>query len=168
MNPGTNSAAPGAWFAVIDGAQDPRLVGLVQSCREHACLFDGKLEPQLAAASPWLARIDPADALLPTWQAHGRGLNWGIMIEAAIDLPALRARLRRFTQAKLPDGMISLFRFYDPRVFNTYIRAALPEERTPWFEGGILQYGAEAEGGATMHQYRLSQGRLMDGHAVVG
>ena len=162
-----SSAGHGAWFAIIDGAQDPRLVGLVQSCKEYDCLYSGKLDPQLAAASPWLVRIDPADALLPTWQAHGRGLNWGIMIESAVDLPALRSRLRRFTQAKLPDGMVALFRFYDPRVFNTYIRAALHEEREPWFEGGILQYGAEAPGGATMHQYRLSRGRLMDGNDVV-
>lgn len=158
----------GSWFAVIDGAQDSRLLGLVQSCREHACLFAGKLDPQVAATSPWVARIDPADALLPTWQAHGRGLNWGLMIEADLQLADIRSRLRRFTTAKLPDGDVVLFRFYDPRVFNTYIRAATPDERAPWFEGGITQYAVEGADGATMHQYRMSRGQLVDGNDVIG
>ena len=154
------------WFAVIDGAQDPRLAALVQSTRDHACLFSGKLDPDLATASPWIARIDPAEALLPTWQAHGRGLHWGLMVEAQLALDEVRSRLRRFLEAKLPDGMIALFRFYDPRVFNTYLRAATHEERAQWFGGGIVQYAVEGEGGVT-HQYRLSGDRLMDGNAVV-
>jgi Domain of unknown function (DUF4123) len=156
-----------AWFALIDAAQDARLQGLVESCRDHACLYAGKLDPAVAAVAPWLARIDPADALLPTWQTHGRGLNWGLMIEAQVTLADLRSKLRRFTRAKLPDGQIVLFRFYDPRVFNTFIRAATPEERAPWFEGGITQYAVEDDGGATMRQYRLSRGRLMDGHDAI-
>lgn len=156
------------WYAVIDGAQDPRLAGLVQSCRDHACLYAGTLDPDVAEASPWIARIDPADQLLPTWQAHGRGLSWGIMVEAEVTLADLRSKLRRFTQAKLPDGMVALFRFYDPRVFNTYIRAATPEERAPWFDGGIMQYAVEGAGGETMHQYRLSRGQLVDGNDVIG
>jgi len=155
------------WYAVIDGAQDDRLANLVKSSRDHACLFSGKLDPELETASPWIAAIDPAEALLPTWQAHGQGQHWGLMIEAQVALTDVRARLRRFLQAKLPDGMIVLFRFYDPRVFNTYIRAATPEERAPWFDGGIIQYAVEGEGGVT-HQYRLSGGRLMDGNDVVG
>ena len=160
--------AGGNWFAIIDGAQDPRLVPLIQSCREHDCLFAGKLDADLAGASPWIVRIDDRDQLLSTWQTHGRGLHWGIMIEAHGQLSDLRRHFRKFLQAKLPDGMIALFRFYDPRVFNTYIRAALPEERAPWFDGGITQYAVEDDGGAVMRQYRLSQGRLMDGHAAIG
>ncbi|MET0181001.1 MAG: DUF4123 domain-containing protein, partial [Novosphingobium sp.] len=42
------------WYGIIDGAQDPRLHQLVQRSREHACLFDGALDPRLAATAPWL------------------------------------------------------------------------------------------------------------------
>ncbi len=156
------------WFAIIDGAQDERLAGLVRSCRDHMCLYAGKLDPAVEDTSPWLIRIDPGEALLPTWQAHGRGLNWGIMVEAQMTLASLRSKLRRFTQAKLPDGTIALFRFWDPRVFNTYIRAATADERLLWFDGGIAQYAVEDEGGTIMRQYRLSRGRLMDGETIVG
>jgi Domain of unknown function (DUF4123) len=154
------SAAPGNWYAIIDCAQDARLIDLVKACRDHVCLFMGDLDAELLAASPWLVKLDERDPLLSTWQQHGRGGNWGIMCESNLSLPQLRRQFRRFLQAKLPDGMIALFRFYDPRVFNTYIKAALPEEREPWF-ASISQFAAEGDGGVT-HHYSLQQGQLVD------
>ncbi|OYX95407.1 MAG: hypothetical protein B7Y74_04365, partial [Novosphingobium sp. 35-62-5] len=113
-----------AWYAVIDCAQDPRLVDLVRSCRGHVCLFKGRdLDAQLVAASPWLVKIDSGEQLLGVWQQHGHGASWGLMLLTDMPIDRLQRHLRRFLQAKLPDGMIVLFRFYDPRVFNTYIRA---------------------------------------------
>jgi Domain of unknown function (DUF4123) len=157
-----NSQAP-LWYAVIDGARDNRLEGLVKSCRDHICLFKGVDDPALLQAAPWLVRIDESEPLLATWQQHGKGQNWGLMLQSALPLADLQKFLRKFLQAKLPDGMLALFRFYDPRVFNTYIRAAEPEERSPWFDG-VSQYAVEAEGGEQLHQYRLDNGRLLDGN----
>lgn len=160
------SAAPGNWYAVIDCSRDERLVSVVQACREHVCLFTGDVAPVLQGAAPWLVKVDRLDPLPGIWEKHGRAQSWGIMCETGLSLAELRRHFRRFLQARLPDGMIALFRFYDPRVFNTYIRAALPEERAPWFTG-VRQYAAE-DGEGAMHQYRLSGGRLMDGNAAVG
>ena len=161
-------AEAAAWYAIIDGAQDPRLAGLVQSCRAHTCLFKGRdLDPRLLTVAPWLVRIDPAEPLLPTWQQHGHGANWGLMLLSARPIEALRHHFRRFLQARLPDGMIVMFRFYDPRVFNTYMRAATLEERAPWFDG-VAQYSVEGAGGTAMHHYRLMEGTLLDGDRAVG
>lgn len=163
-----SSSGNPAWYAIIDGARDPRLHGLVSSCASHLSLFKGQLDPALFAVSPWLVRIDERETLLSTWQQHGRGQSWGIMLLSALPIEQLQRHFRRFLQAKLPDGTIALFRFYDPRVFNTYIRAALPEERAPWFNG-VAQFGAEGEGGQGMHQYRIDgAGRLIDGDRIVG
>jgi len=159
---------PPAWYAIIDGSRDPRLEGLVRGCREHVCLFKGRdLAPELLQVAPWLVRIHQDEPLLSTWQQHGRGLSWGVMVASALSLEGLRGFFRRFLQAKLPDGTIALFRFYDPRVFNTYIRAALPEEREPWF-AEVLAYAAETRDGAAQHHYRLDSGRLFDGDRVLG
>ncbi len=151
------------WYALIDCAQDPRLLDLVRGCREHLCLFKGRdLDPQLLEAAPWLVRIDAGEPLLRIWQQHGHGASWGIMVLSDQPIDRLQRHFRRFLQAKLPDGMIVLFRFYDPRVFNTYLPAATPEERAPWFEG-VQQFSVESEGGTAMHHYRLVEGRLLDG-----
>lgn len=157
-----------AWYAVIDCAHDPRLIGLVQSCREHLCLFKGRnLDPDMLTAAPWLVRIDPAEPLLGVWQQHGHGASWGLMVLSDLPIERLQRHFRRFLQAKLPDGMIVLFRFYDPRVFNTYIRAATPEERAPWFDG-VEQFSVEGAGGTATHHYRLLDGGLYDGANRIG
>lgn len=158
---------PGNWYAVIDCARDERLMALVQACREHVCLLMGELSPALQAASPWLVKIHETDPLMGIWQTHGRGDHWGIMCETGMSLADLRRHFRRFLQAKLPDGTIALFRFYDPRVFNTYIRAALPEERAPWFNG-VQQYAVEDADNGQLHQYQLTEGRLRDGAMIIG
>ena len=156
-----------AWFALIDGAQDPRLQALVRSCREYLCLYKGKLEPDLSEVAPWLVRIADGDPLMPTWQQYGRGQNWGIMMLSTQSIEALQRHFRRFTEVLLPDGDRALFRFYDPRVFNTYIRAATPQERAPWFDG-VLQYATEKADGTGLHQFRLVDDRLLDGESPVG
>jgi hypothetical protein len=156
-----------AWYAIIDGSRDPRLEGLVRGCRDHVCLFKGKIDPALSQAAPWLVRIDEREPLLSTWQQHGRAQAWGMMVYSQLSLTELQRFFRRFLQAKLPDGMIVLFRFYDPRVFNTYIRAALPAEREPWF-AKVQQYAVESADGSGMHQYRIDGGRLWDGTSAIG
>jgi hypothetical protein len=156
------------WYAIIDCAQDPRLVDLVRACAVNLCLFKGEdLDPALLAAAPWLVRIDPAEPLLPTWQQHGHAASWGLMLLSGQRIEDLQRHYRRFLQTKLPDGTIALFRFYDPRVFNTYIRAASVDERERWF-GPVLQYSVEAEGGTAMHHYRLLEGGLYDGNNRIG
>lgn len=160
------SQAP-VWYAIIDGSRDPRLEGLVNSCSERICLFKGVKNPRLSQAAPWLVRIDEREPLLATWQQHGRGQSWGMMVQTALPLGQLQNFFRRFLQARLPDGMLALFRFYDPRVFNTYIRSATPGELAPWFDN-VMQYAVEGEGGAVLHQYRLDQGRLFDGNNPLG
>lgn len=160
-NPGGDS-----WYAVIDCARDERLVSLVGACRDKLCLLVGDVAPVLQAAAPWLVRLDKMDPLMGIWEQHGRGQNWGFMCDSDLSLRELHRHFRRFLQARLPNGTLALFRFYDPRVFNTYIRAALPAERDSWFRG-VRQYAVEGREGA-MHQYRLSGGMLFDGNAPLG
>lgn len=156
-----------SWFALVDGASDPALADMARSARDSACLFSGKLEPDLAAVSPYLVRVDPREPLLHAWQDRGRGKNWGLLVEATVPLEPLRKHFRRFLQAKMPDGEVVMFRFYDPRVFAPYIRTAPPEQRAAWFEG-VRQYSVEGYDGV-QHSFRLRGGRLFDGdHPLEG
>lgn len=150
-----------SWYAVIDAAQDERLHPLIQQCAAHECLLSGTIAPVLAAAAPWLVRIDDREPLIGIWQQHGAGQNWGILIESDLPLGALRKHLRRFLQVILPDGMVVQFRFYDPRVFATYLSGAPAEQVAQWFEG-VKQVAAEGEGGV-QHSFRWRGGQLYDG-----
>ncbi len=159
------SGAPEAddnWYAVVDTAQDSRLFDLVQRTPGRVCLFAGKLHPVLAASSPWLVRMRPNDPLFETWKQEGRGRNWGIMCRTTQSLEQMRRHFRQFLQARLPDGQTVLFRFYDPRVFATYMRASTPGERAPWFEG-VVSFAVEGAAPGETYNFHLRGDRLFDG-----
>ena len=71
----------------------------------------------------------------------------------------VRRHLRQFLQAQLPDGRVVLFRFYDPRVWRTYLPTCEPAELQRWFTG-IDEYGADAPSGNGTIVYRLDNGTL--------
>lgn len=153
------------WFALVDTAQDPELHGLVKQSKHQGCLFTGEVPHTLAAASPHLVLADRRDPLMKAWQERGRAGNWGIFCESPMKFDELRRHFKKFLNAQLPDGTIALFRFYDPRVFTTYISACTTDERTPWFKG-VDQYLMEADD-RVRHTYRLHQGHLFDGSSAV-
>lgn len=150
------------WFALVDTAQDPALIDLVRACRNHVCLISGELDPVLAAALPWLVEIDPREPLVQAWRSEGEGRNWGYLMQSAMELQYVKLHFKKFLNAMLPDGTAVLFRFYDPRVFRTYIRSATPEEQTPWFRG-VHRYSVESERPGHYHDFTLRDGVLYDG-----
>ena len=154
------------WYALVDTAQDTELHALVQQSKRHECLFSGDVPHVLAAASPHLVLADKRDALMKAWQERGRGGNWGIFCETDMDFAAVRRHFKKFLNAQLPDGTIALFRFYDPRVFNTYVSASTAEERAPLFNG-VSRYLVQADDGVR-HTYYLNRGALFDRDRPVG
>ena len=154
-----------AWFALIDTAQDDRLYPLIEQCAVRTCLLSGDLAPVLAAASPWLVAIDEREPLLGIWQRHGAGRSWGILLETPLSLGEVRSHVRRFLQAMLPDGTVALFRFFDPRIFLTYLPAAPPEQQAAWFDG-VTQFAVEGDDGA-QHSFRWRRGQLYDGDGAI-
>jgi hypothetical protein len=152
----------GRWYGVIDTAQDPALLPLVKQCAEHVSIISGQLDPQLAAALPWVIALDPREPLVARWHSEGEGRNWGILVQSPMTLGHVKLLFKKFINAQLPDGRVVLFRFYDPRVFRTFIRAAQPAERAPWFRG-ITHYSVESERPGHYHDFTLRDGALFDG-----
>jgi hypothetical protein len=97
---------------------------------------------------------------------RGDGRNWGLQFRSALPIDRLRLHFKKFLTARLPGGERILFRFYDPRVFRTYMRAASAEERRPWFEGVSL-YSVEGEQPGGRHVFSLIGGRLYDSAKAV-
>ena len=154
------------WYAVVDAAADDALWPMLQRCEARTCLISGDIHPVLASAAPYLVALDDHEPLLEAWQQHGAGRHWGILCESDLPLAELRKQLRRFFQAKLPDGTIAQFRFYDPRVFATYLPSAPPGQQAQWF-AGVRQFAVEGDGGR-QHSFRWRAGRLFDGDTPVG
>jgi hypothetical protein len=146
-------------FALVDAARDRRLFPLIAACAEYECLFAGVIAPPLDRASPYIVRVENGAALFDLWREAGWGQSWGLFLRTREDLGAVRRRLRHFLQAKLPDGRIVLFRFYDPRVWRDYAPSCDATRLGPWFEK-IDAFVAETEDGRGASEFRLRDGRL--------
>jgi hypothetical protein len=146
-------------YGIIDAAQDERLYGWIVAEPEHACLFAGKLDPVLARAAPYIVRLDEESPLLKRWQTDGRGKNWGIQCTSDASLAELRRHFRQFLQARLPDGKVVLFRFYDPRVWRAYLPTCTSEETVQWFKH-MDEYRCENANADQDFRYKFRGGLL--------
>lgn len=155
------------WYAIVDTAQDRALYELVQCCAVFQCLIAGDAPYELATALPYLVRLDEGAPLTEAWQSIGSGKHWGLAFESSSSIDHLRLHFKRFLNAKLPDGAIALFRFYDPRVFRTYILSATGDELETWF-AGINRFSAEAPVVGQLDDFEFIDGQLYDRGALVG
>lgn len=154
-----------SWFALVDPAQDTSVYALLLRCAQRQCLISGELSPVVAAALPHVVKLEEHEPLLGAWQTQGAGRNWGILFQSPLNLDSLRLHFKKFLHAQLPDGTVALFRFYDPRIFRTYLAAAQPEEQAPWFEG-VERYWVESGTPGKFHDFCLHGGRVYDAAAA--
>ena len=122
-------------YGLVDASRDERLYPWLAASQESRCLFEGKLDPAVAKVAPYIVRLREGDVLLEAWRTGGAGQSWGIQCVSELTLPALRRHFRHFLQAKLPTGMVVLFRFYDPRVWRVYLPTCDRGELGQWFKG---------------------------------
>jgi len=155
------AAREAGWYAVIDTAQDTRLHPLLTGCREVQCLVAGEVPAVLAATLPYLVRLHGDEPLLAHWREAGAGRGWGIMLHTDLSPDALRLRLKRFLNARLPDGSVVWFRFYDPLVLRTILHASSSTELAPWFRD-ITGFVVESEHPGCLRRLDRDGGALVE------
>ena len=132
-------------YAVIDCSQDERLLPAIKAMAPDArCLFDDPLDPELAAAAPWLLPLESSGPFLSFWRLEGRGQSWGFVFESKQSWDIVRRHLKKLLRAQLPDHSVVLFRFYDPRVLQMYLSSTEPSERS-YFFGPMIRIFCEDE-----------------------
>jgi Domain of unknown function (DUF4123) len=147
-------------FAVLDGAS---VRGLVKKIFEHepeyCCLYRGELEPDTATVAPYLVRLE-ADSPFTEWVLRdGWGVHWGVFIVSAANLRTLRNHFREFLRVELPDRRTVLFRYYDPRVFRSFVPACNAAELGKFF-GPVQSFVVEGETPEAGVKYSLAGNAL--------
>jgi hypothetical protein len=132
--------------AVLDGAAIPDLLRMIEEHQPlHVCLLRGvDGHPELAETAPYLVRLE-AGAPFTEWVLTGSvGKHWGIFAIApeTTSFIDLRKHFREMLRANLPDGEPVSFRYYDPRVCNTFLPTGAKIQLREFF-GPVTQYLAE-------------------------
>lgn len=144
-------------FVILDGGLIPDLrMKLFDMRPEYHCLMTGELEPDIAAAAPYLVRLLP-DAPFTQWLLTDfPRKNFGIFALTRETVIEMRRHFRDLLTVYDEAGDPMMFRFYDPRVMRTILPGCDSEQLKTIF-GKVDTFLVESEDGENMIRYELSE-----------
>lgn len=124
-------------YAVVDGASVPALLAKLEEYEpKHSCLFRGELPFDLAEAAPYLIKLEEDNEFTYWLLSESAKEPCCIYAQTTVidDFIALRKHFRSFLRVEAPDKKKLLFRYYDPRVFKTYLPTCNHKENKVMFK----------------------------------
>jgi Domain of unknown function (DUF4123) len=148
-------------FALLDPARDPEVLKMLSAARvNREPLYASVKGTDFRAVAPQLVSVSDNPGLLRTFLSIGWGRAWGILLLSSHVLPDLRQHLRRLLTARLHDGRLVYFRFYDPRIMRVFLPTCTADEARAVF-GPVCEYLVESDGGASIHRFVLTTDGLV-------
>ena len=154
-------AGGGKLFAVVDGAV---AFALVEQARRlglrNESLLGGQRSPYLAAVAPYLIEIDPQSGFLDLWCGYLKKCP-GVLIETPLEFAPLLEHVRRLFASRDAAGKETFFRFYDPRVLETWLPGRSADELVRFFGGmtGVIVGDSRGERLARLTQAAVAVAR---------
>lgn len=145
FGPAAGSETERQTFALIDAARVANLVDTLRTAgMEHACLFSGAAEAEMAEAGPWLAALDQHAAATrrflddpgTPWSIWGR--DAAIFVRSRSDLAGLRHHSRKFVRIRDPEDRWMFLRFWDPHVLLDLAASLKPANAQTFFADHIF------------------------------
>lgn len=134
------SVAQDLVYAILDACDDPEIQAMVQTKQFGGLsLYNGKAASKFALLAPYLCKIDSEHLSWIERELKGRPWGYFVTVSTGTQLAQLRKHFRRFLLVAGPDGRELYFRFYDPRVITTFLRALNPREASDFF-GPIQEF----------------------------
>lgn len=142
-------------YGLVDAAQDERLASAICSGLNYRCLFSGNICPDLAAAAPYLVRFSRSSPLLRWILEEGWGRNFGIFAWSRTSFELLVRHFREILRVEDEHGRALFFRYYDPRVFRTFMPLCSAPQREAMF-GPVDRFFVEGPNGRVVAYDRVS------------
>ena len=156
----------GQAYALIDGARWPGLPDwLAQRGLDHRPLFALDSDEDLLAMSPRLVRLPDEDAYMAVFQEIWGGSH-GLFLCSTAGLETQCSALAALVYAEMPDGEISIFRFWDPRVMDRFVGLMTPAQASALFAGGLTRIFYEGPGGSLRDHAAPQTGMAIEREAV--
>lgn len=129
-------------YAVLDGAAIPNLINqLKQHQAEYICLYQGQLDPNLAAVAPYLLAL-PANAQITHWLIDNIGKHPGIFATSTASIRDMRKHFRSLLMGYNAENNPIYIRYYDPRLLGAFLATFTNEDHQEFF-GPVSSYYAE-------------------------
>lgn len=113
---------PKANYILLDAAKmEGNLYEARQRNTDHASLYRGRAEEELADVAPYLFKLEPGSEFEQWYLENGWGQSWGIPFYSAHSFEEVFTHFRKFLLVKTEVGEELYFRFYDPRVLRIFL-----------------------------------------------
>lgn len=147
-------------YVVLDGAAVPDLpVTLYDMKARNICLYRGELPPDLVHVAPYLVQLLPGTTFTNWVLNECWGESWGIFAQTPSSLTGMRKHFRSLLTVYDETGRPLLFRYYDPRVFLTYISTCNAAELELFF-GKVNYYFVESNDADVLQRYNFLKTEL--------
>jgi hypothetical protein len=140
-------------FVILDGASVQVLPDYAAERKaEFACLYIGETDPRALARAPFLVRVAAGSELARWLLEEGWGRNWGLfaLCSAGTDLDTVLRDLQEILVARLPDGRVVRFRFYDPRIWRPFFLTCGAEQLRQLYGRAVQAFACEDAGGEAL------------------
>lgn len=132
-------------YAVLDGASvDGLRMKLYETAPPYYCLFRGELTPDVEEVAPYVVGLIPDSPFTDWVLSESFGKHWGIFAMSPNSITEMRRHFRSLVRVYDEDGKPMYFRFYDPRVFQTFLPTCNASELKTFF-GKVDVFLAEGE-----------------------
>lgn len=137
-------------YAVVDGVQAKAVGGgEIERDAGSVALFDDTVDSTLAAAGPWLVKIDRSSAdnlrKVTALSESPAGVVWLI---SELPIETLATELTARLDVNLSDGSIALLRFYDTKVLSDLGKTLTEGQHSEFFAPArewVIQCGEQFE-----------------------
>lgn len=131
-------------FAVVDACDEPSVPAKVSDAGEARAvpLFPGAEAAKFKTIAPYVFQLDEK---LLDWLAEFGDKAWGVYATSKSDLQALVRHFRSLLEVRGPKNEWMYFRFYDPRVLESYV-IQCDDDEIRRFYGPVLAYGVAGPG----------------------
>ena len=147
-------------FAILDGASVPDLrIKLFETRPPHYCLFRGELKPDMAEVAPYVVQLATGNAFTDWVLSECFGKHWGIFAHSRQSIKEMRRHFRALVTVYDETGKPMIFRFYDPRVLQTFLPSCTSDELKTFF-GTVDTIFAENVEAKNLVSYRLDNEEL--------
>jgi len=147
-------------FAVLDGASVPDLRTRLYEMRlPHYCLFRGELTPDVEEVAPYVIQMTPGTAFADWVLSESFGKHWGIFAHSRYSIKEMRRHFRALVTVYDETGDPMIFRFYDPRVLQTFLPTCEGDELKTFF-GTVDTFFAENAEAKTLVSYKVENEEL--------
>ena len=149
-------------YMLVDAARNESIYpSLLRADCQWVCLYRGDAAVRMAEVAPYLVELTDGSAFARWLIDRGWGDNWGVFVNAPLDMERLRAHFRRFVLVQMPDGKNVYFRFYDPRVLRVYLPTCNAAELETIF-GPVERYVMESVDGTDAVAFRHTAEGLIE------